>query len=352
MTDYVAQALRPPPVTAMTINEFLGRDFPPRENILAPWLGVASLALMYATRGTGKTLVAHGVAWAAACGGGFLNWKAPQPRRVLLIDGEMRAGDIQERFSNIRSVSELEPEPDFLKIAAADTVRDGLPNLHSTEAQQLYADVIGNADLVIVDNLSTLCPTIKENDADSLGADGGVGVGATAPEQVGAADPPCRQGRDAARFLTQGGCARHGDVASPAARLLANAGRPFRGPFREGARVPWSRRRAFRGAAYRVRMADRPDQVRGRYRHLEGAPRAGDVDPRDCRQDRHAPVERPSEAEWGRRDRCPMGQRLGSVPWDSTGTVGQWDSWDAWDGWDNEAQNTGEKSHELRFSYL
>jgi putative DNA primase/helicase len=120
-----------------------------------------------AESGTGKTLVAHGIAWAVACGSGFLNWRAPQPRRVLLIDGEMRAVDIQERFSNIRAVSELEPAPEFLRIAAADTFRDGLPNLNSKEAQQCYADVIADADLVIVDNLSTLCPTIKENDADS-----------------------------------------------------------------------------------------------------------------------------------------------------------------------------------------
>ena len=64
-------------VTALNINQFLQRDFPPRENMLAPWLGVSSLALMYAWRGTGKTLVAHGSAWAIACGGGFLNWTAP-----------------------------------------------------------------------------------------------------------------------------------------------------------------------------------------------------------------------------------------------------------------------------------
>jgi putative DNA primase/helicase len=164
--DYVAAALRPPQLSAMTIDEFLRRDFPPRETMLAPWLGVASLALMYALRGTGKTLVAHGVAWAVACGGGFLKWNAPQPRRVLLIDGEMRAGDIQERFHNIRAVSELMPQPGFLKILAADTFRDGLPNLHSLDGQQRYADVIGDADFIIADNLSTLCPTLKENDAD------------------------------------------------------------------------------------------------------------------------------------------------------------------------------------------
>ena len=187
-------------VSALNITEFLQRDFPPRENMLAPWLGVSSLALMYAWRGTGKTLVAHGAAWAIACGGGFLNWAAPQPRRVLLIDGEMRAVDIQERFSTIRSVSELEPDPKFLKIVAADTFRDGLPNLGDRAAQQLYADVIGDADLVIVDNLSTLCPSLKENDADSW-----VPVqewvcrcgGRTSPH----AGPPWRQGRHAARHV-------------------------------------------------------------------------------------------------------------------------------------------------------
>jgi putative DNA primase/helicase len=167
LNEHAEPAIRTKPVTAMNIDEFLGTTFPPRENMLAPWLGVSSLALMYAWRGTGKTLVAHGVAWAVACGGGFLNWTAPRPRRVLLIDGEMRAADIQERFSSIKAVSTLRPEPDYLKIVAADTFRDGLPNLGDPGAQQLYADVIGDADLVVADNLSTLCPGLKENDADS-----------------------------------------------------------------------------------------------------------------------------------------------------------------------------------------
>jgi AAA domain len=171
--DEVERRLRAPPapilrnVKAMNIAEFLACEFPPRENMLAPWLGVSSLALMYAWRGTGKTLVAHSVAWAVATGGSFLNWTAPQPKRVLLIDGEMRAVDIQERFSNIRSVSELEPDPEFLRIVAADTHRDGLPNLGDRQSQGFYADVIGDSDLVIADNLSTPCPSIKENDADS-----------------------------------------------------------------------------------------------------------------------------------------------------------------------------------------
>jgi hypothetical protein len=79
----------------------------------------------------------------------------------------MREGDIQKRFSNIRALSGPRAKSDFLKIAEADTFGDGFPNRNSKEAQELYANVIGDADLVIVDNLSTFCPTIRENDADS-----------------------------------------------------------------------------------------------------------------------------------------------------------------------------------------
>ena len=170
VTDYVAAALQPAAqVTAMTINEFLGRDFPAaREHARA-----------VAGRGIARAYVRNARNWqdagrARRCLGCGLWWWFPELEGTTAAPSSPhrrrnRAGDIQERFSNIRSVSELEPEPDFLRIAAADTFRDGLPNLNNKEAQQRYADVIGNADLVIVDNLSTLCPTIKENDAELAG---------------------------------------------------------------------------------------------------------------------------------------------------------------------------------------
>ena len=40
------------------------------------------------------------------------------------------------------------------------------PDLANPAAQQFYSDVIADADLVMVDNLSTLCSSLKENDAD------------------------------------------------------------------------------------------------------------------------------------------------------------------------------------------
>lgn len=157
-------------LTPIALDEFLRRQFPPREMILAPWLPVAGLAMLYAPRGAGKTHTALGVAYAAASGGKFLRWQAPKPRRVLIIDGEMPAAALQERIARITAEEAQEPpDPAFLRILASDLHRDGLPDLSDPMSHRLFNDAIGNAELIIVDNLSTLCRTGRENEAESWG---------------------------------------------------------------------------------------------------------------------------------------------------------------------------------------
>jgi putative DNA primase/helicase len=107
--------------------------------------------------------MAHGVAHAIATGSGFLRWTAPQPRRVLLLDGEMSATTLQEMLrATVQASQQTLPDPTFFRIAAADLARDGLPDLANPSAQQFYSDVIADADLVLVDNLSTICRSLKE----------------------------------------------------------------------------------------------------------------------------------------------------------------------------------------------
>src|ERR671917_135615 len=55
---------------------------PSRELVLAPVLSRRGLAMLFAGRGLGKTYTAMGAAYAVACGGEFLRWRAPKPRRV------------------------------------------------------------------------------------------------------------------------------------------------------------------------------------------------------------------------------------------------------------------------------
>jgi hypothetical protein len=158
-------------VSAVNYDEFLRCELPPRENLLAPWLPKKGIAMAHAPRGIGKTHFAHGVAWAVAAGGSFLRWNTSVGAfPVLLLDGEMPGVLLQERLRRVTEGSGLVPPlPDYLRIAAADLRRDGLPDLADAAAQQYYADVVGDAVLVVVDNLSTLCRSLKENEADSWG---------------------------------------------------------------------------------------------------------------------------------------------------------------------------------------
>jgi hypothetical protein len=156
-------------VSADNFDDFLKRKIPPRQTLLSPWLPEQGLAMIHAPRGIGKTHVAMGTCWAVATGGGFLRWQAGSgARRVLLLDGEMPGTVLQDRLKGVVERSGLEPPmPDYLKLAAADLAPDGLPDISNEASAQFYADVIADADLVVVDNVSTLCPSVKENDADS-----------------------------------------------------------------------------------------------------------------------------------------------------------------------------------------
>ena len=95
LTAYDLEADLPP---RMPATELIAADLPERQIVLDPILATKSLALLYGPRGVGKTFVALGIAWAVASGGSFLGWRANRPHRVLYVDGEMAAVDMQQRL--------------------------------------------------------------------------------------------------------------------------------------------------------------------------------------------------------------------------------------------------------------
>ncbi|MGO9391214.1 AAA family ATPase [Rhodoblastus sp.] len=156
-------------LVTLTATDLLMREFPPREMILDPWGPEKGLMMVFAERGIGKTWIALNVAYAVASGGPFLRWQAPRPRRVVYIDGEMPGLTLKERLATIVAHASHEAPDDYLTFVAADMQPDGLPDLASPEAQRFYDAVIKDADLIIVDNLSTICRGLRENEADSWG---------------------------------------------------------------------------------------------------------------------------------------------------------------------------------------
>lgn len=151
---------------AVSVEEILKLQLPPRENILSPWLPSQGIVMVYGPRGIGKTLFSMGCAVAIASGNGFLKWHSEKPYGVLYVDGEMPAIVIQERLSNIIVGNEKEPIAP-LKIITPDLQKFGVPDLSTLEGQVAVEQHLNDISLVIVDNISTLCRHGRENEGES-----------------------------------------------------------------------------------------------------------------------------------------------------------------------------------------
>ncbi len=151
----------------LTAAEFLARDLKPRSLILEPWLPEKGLAMLYSPRGMGKTLFAMTSAYTIAAGAEFLGFKASTPRRVLYVDGEMPARTMQERLAAIVAGCDRQPpDPTYFRFLSSDLAESGLPDLSTSEGQDALDAVIGDADVIFLDNISTLVRSGKENEAE------------------------------------------------------------------------------------------------------------------------------------------------------------------------------------------
>jgi len=158
-----------PQLNVVTIHELLSLTLPERESLLHPIILTQSLNMIHSWRGIGKTHVGLAMAFAVSSGGTFLKWYAPTPRGVLYIDGEMPACSLQERLADIAAASDKEPLPDFFRIITPDLQESGpMPDLSTTEGQALVDSMITpETALIIVDNISCLCRTGRENESES-----------------------------------------------------------------------------------------------------------------------------------------------------------------------------------------
>ena len=156
-----------PLLRVLNVAELLRLDLPPREMVLAPWLPSKGLAMAYGPRGIGKTHLTLGIGYAVASGGMFLRWRAPMARKVVILDGEMPAGVLKDRLAVIVASAPTElPHPDFLRIVAMD-LQEGDIDLANDADQRALDPILADAELVIVDNISTLARVGRENEAES-----------------------------------------------------------------------------------------------------------------------------------------------------------------------------------------
>jgi putative DNA primase/helicase len=166
MFPFVSPIIRNPDLHPVGFNDFLEIDVPPRGMLLSPILPERSLAMLYAPRGVGKTLLGLSIGLAVASGAPLLRWSAPRQRRVLYVDGEMPLVSLQERLRAISIGLGAEIPNDGFRILAADHTEDGI-SLGSEDGQNAIEPLLGDVDLLILDNLSTLCTTGSESASDA-----------------------------------------------------------------------------------------------------------------------------------------------------------------------------------------
>lgn len=155
-------------VKAVSLGDFLMMELPPREFLLYPIIPTQGLVLLHAQRGVGKTYAALGIAYAVATGGNYLRFHAPTPKRVLYIDGEMPAITMQQRLALTAKISgQPLPNQEIFKLITSDLQDSPLPDLSRLEGQAAMKPWVQETDLIIVDNLSSLCRTGVENEAES-----------------------------------------------------------------------------------------------------------------------------------------------------------------------------------------
>jgi hypothetical protein len=143
----------------MSDHELLAMEFPKREMVVAPFLPTASLAMVFAPTGTGKSWFALELALSVAKGSPFFEWDVPKARRVLYVDGEMPPQDIQER----RVTLDPKPTPSlkFLSNISLGLESTSL-NLHEPKHQARIDGYLASLPeeqrpaLIVFDNLSSL----------------------------------------------------------------------------------------------------------------------------------------------------------------------------------------------------
>lgn len=154
------------PLNVMEVSDFIKMPLPKRENILSPWLPVQGLTMIYAPRGIGKTHIALGIAYAVVSNTPFLGWQPSKPRGVLYLDGEMPASLMQERLLVLLNKKPVSLSAPF-RLMTPDLQPHGMLDLATLRSQILLENRLNDIELIIVDNISTLCRNSKENEADS-----------------------------------------------------------------------------------------------------------------------------------------------------------------------------------------
>lgn len=157
-----------PLLVVLTMDEFILMKLEPRGYLLQPIIPDQGIVILFAPRGVGKTFVALTISIAVAGGLSIFNWRAPKANRVLYVDGEMPALAMQERLSALAlGMAAPAHALENLSILTPDMQPRPMPDLSTIAGQMALEPFLDGVNMLVLDNLATLCRTGKENESQS-----------------------------------------------------------------------------------------------------------------------------------------------------------------------------------------
>ncbi|MBK1658236.1 AAA family ATPase [Paracraurococcus ruber] len=159
-------------IRSFTARQLTSRQWPARDFLIHPWLRKGESALAWAAPGVGKTMLSLTLALMVAGGGKFAGWEAYTPRKVLIVDGEMRGEDLAERLTFLAHTVEginIDVALDNIEIRARQLQDPGSPfyDIADGRTQRELSTYIrkANVDFLILDNVTTLTDTMGDENS-------------------------------------------------------------------------------------------------------------------------------------------------------------------------------------------
>lgn len=148
-------------------DEFVKVEIKRPDYIIYPFFRENETALIYAQRGVGKTWFALTLAAGISQGRWLFGapfWYCTKARKVLYLDGEMAAPDLQERLISIRGNNPnlIIENPEFGKRSNSLDLFDD-----RCQAAVIKLAIDMQIEVIVIDNLATLYHCPKPNDSES-----------------------------------------------------------------------------------------------------------------------------------------------------------------------------------------
>ena len=144
------------------VNSILNANISPPNIIVPNFLVTGEATMLAALAGGAKTFISQYISACVATGSACFGISISKPIPVLYVDSELSRYQIQQRFKLIYDFIGKTPDANFLKIVHKRSFSSGMPDLTTPNGFEKLLPEIEKADVVILDNLSSLYRTAEE----------------------------------------------------------------------------------------------------------------------------------------------------------------------------------------------